>query len=392
MAEENDATNRRREAKLALGGEKLAEKEKLEDKRRREAILSMEGEAHRARRESREASMQAAVASEKASAEAGAKATAEAQAQTARNAAERARLEEAALNAESERRGKIAQAGARTDALKTSTTKLSSLRTIKTDMARAVKDEGLSLSKIATLQATRARNTGEIVGADDRSRLWVTLSVLVVLLASGGLFYRWWQSQQAIAPAVTAPQPIVKALFPADVDRGIDAATLGSPNQARTALQTLASTVNAQPGLVNLYFYKAAEPLTFAQTVATLGLTLPDNLTRHLRDTFMLGIYDNGEIKNRFLILQTSFFDQAWSAMLDWERYMPSDLAAMLETTSTKQAEWSDRVVRNKDVRVARDSAGNTVMLYGFLDEQTILITRNNETFIKVFERLIDQS
>lgn len=392
MAEENDATNRRREAKLALGGEKLAEKEKLEDKRRREAILSMEGEAHRARRESREASMQAAVASEKASAEAGAKATAEAQAQTARASAERARLEEAALNAESERRGKIAQAGARTDALKTSTTKLSSLRTIKTDMARAVKDEGLSLSKIATLQATRAHNTGEIVGADDRSRLWVTLSVLVVLLASGGLFYRWWQSQQAIAPTVTAPQPIVKALFPADVDRGIDASTLGSPNQARTALQTLASTVNAQPGLVNLYFYKAAEPLTFAQTVATLGLTLPDNLTRHLRDTFMLGIYDNGEIKNRFLILQTSFFDQAWSAMLDWERYMPSDLTAMLETTSTKQAEWSDRVVRNKDVRVARDNSGNIVMLYGFLDEQTILITRNNETFIKVFERLIDQS
>lgn len=391
MVEANNNA-RRQEARLALGGEPLAEKEKLADKRRREAVLSMEGEIHRARRESREAAARMAATNEQMREAARARAEAEAQAKKARAEAERARQEEEALNAESERRGKIADAETKTNWLKATTTRLNPLRTIKTDTARAVRDEGLSLSKIATLQATKAHNPGEIIGADDRSRFWLTLSVLVILIVSGGLFYLWWQRQKSETPNISRPLPAVKTLFPTDADRGIDASAPASTNQMRETLKTLASASNPRPGLINLYFYQSGAALTFAKTATLLGLTLPEDLTRHLRDNFMLGVYDNGEVKTRFLILQTNFFDQAWSAMLDWERYMPSDLAPILETAATKQAEWSDRVVRNKDVRVAYDDNKNIVMLYGFLDEQTILITRNNETFIKVFERLIEQS
>ena len=48
---------------------------------------------------------------------------------------------------------------------------------------------------------------------------------------------------------------------------------------------------------------------------------------------------------------------------------------------------FEDRIIRNKDVRVMKDSAGNIVLLYGFLDQKNLVITTNEQTFQEILNR-----
>lgn len=353
----------------------------------------MEGEKHRARRETRERAAQTAEGNTRAGAEAAARAGAEAQARAARGRALRAQAETAALSAESERREKAEEAKIITEELKSTGGHLNPLRTIKTDMAKAVREEGLSLSKIANLSAEKSRRQS-LPGEREPTKWWVALSALLVLAGGGGLLFRWWQESHPLPPpaAGSTAAPPSLTLFTADRELALDVTGLAAGNEAREVLNTVAEQGEKENGLTNIYFYQGSQTLGFSRLRQLLDLSVPDNLTRYLRDSFMFGFYDNGELRSRFLLLQTSFFDQTWAAMLEWERYLPTDLAPLLETEAQKQVVWSDRIIRNKDVRVASDSAGSALLVYGFLDERDILVARDENTFIKVFERLIEQS
>ncbi len=391
MPDNNDLQTRRREAKLAMGGEKIAAQEKVAEKRRQEARLAMEGEQQRARRIDKESTIQASLSVSKAAAEMKARIEAESQARVAKAAAERAQKEEAELTADANLRDRIQKAEETTAEMKDAPNKLTPLRTIKTDMARAVRDEGLSLSKIATLSQERGHNDESVV-TNERSQTVLIISIILVLAVSGGLIGWFFISQPSAPVVIENPIPAsFSKILQADNNRSVEATSLDTVSRAREALELTAEKKDEQGGLINIYFTKNKTVLTLLKFGQTLGLNLPEELTRHLQDNFVFGVYDTGEVRSRFLIFKTSFFAQAWSAMLDWERYMASDIGPLLKTASNNKSTWTDKAIRNKDARVQRDAEGNTILVYSFIDEQTLLITRDEETFIKVFGRLIEQ-
>ncbi|MCC6290685.1 hypothetical protein IT398_01275 [Candidatus Nomurabacteria bacterium] len=389
MAEKDPKEERLREARSALGGDKIIEREKVAEKRRREAILAMEGEKHRERRERSETENIARQNIAQAKIKKAAAETAAVQAASARAKAERAQAEEDALEQSVNQRNKINQSEELTEKLKGTTTKLSGFRTIKTDMARAVRERGLSLSKIATISD---RHNGKDTLVSTRGRLtWLIWPLIFILIGTAGYFgWQWWQT--SVTATKETPPPILEnSIMRADFIHPISLDALTSVSQARETIDTTAKQKNEQNGLINIQLTKLGAPIIFGDFQKSLGLNLPEGLTRHLRDNFFFGVYDNGETRTSFLILQTSFFDQAWSAMFDWERYMASDLGPVLDSVNVNESIWVDRVLRNKDARELVDKTDNSILIYGFIDEKTILITRNESTFVKVFERLIDQ-
>lgn len=392
---ENNTPDRRQEAQTALGGDKLAEREANVEKRRKEAMLAMEGDKHKTRREVEELKVRAEAEEIKKRAEERATAAANHAAAVAKSTAERAAAETAAIEAEAAQREKIAQADATTEQIKQSDNpKLRSFRTIKTDMAKAVREQGLSLSKIAAMQGRSAgpRTTEQINDGGGQGGLLV--SIITVLLIAGGLGAWWWYGQtpntgNITTPVVVPSNPILRA----DTRRPLELNNFRTLSETYEALDT-ATSIAEEPrvvGLIEIYLTRGGEELSFANLRQTLSLTVPDNLTRHLRDNFLFGVYDSGESRSRFLILQTSFFDQAWSAAFDWERYMVGDLSTLLRMPNDNRVVWSDRVIRNKDVREAKNEAGETVLIYSFINDQTILIARNENTFVEVYRRLIEQ-
>lgn len=389
MVEKDLKEERLREARNALGGDKITEREKVAEKRRREAILAMEGEKHRGRRERIEAEAIARQNITEAKTKKAAAETAAAQAASARAKAERARAEEEALEQSVSQKNKINQSDELTEKLKGTVTKLSGFRTIKTDMARAVRERGLSLSKIATI-SDRHNGKDTMISSRGRFTWLIWLLSLTVIGAAGYFGWQWWKT--SFTTTEETPSLIIEnSIMRADLIRPITLDGVNSVSQARETITAATEQKSEQNGLINIQLTRLGNPIIFSDFQKSLGLNLPEGLTRHLRDNFFFGTYDNGETRTRFLILQTSFFDQAWSAMFDWERYMASDLGPILSSANDNESSWIDRVLHNKDVRELVDKTENPILVYGFIDEKTILITRNEDTFIKAFERLIDQ-
>jgi hypothetical protein len=389
MSDQADLERRREEAKLALGGEKLAEKNKELEKRRQEARTAMEGEDFRERRQMREKASAAAVERKQqatAAKEAAVKATQEAKDKLAAALAAR---EQAEAKAAAERKENAATAAETTARLRKSGSTLSAFHTIKTDMAKAVREQGLSLSKIATISQQR---DGGPIAVQPPNRWGVFFATFFVLIAAAGLVGWWWFNYREVSNA-TVPQPTVSnSVMRAETQREIVINTNTNVNQLRTSVEQIVSSASSTPGFTNIYFTRGGEVITFANFRDAMQLDLPESLTRHLSDNYFFGVYDSGETRSPFLVIQTNFFDQAWAAMLEWETYMSSDLSILLKTPTNNQGVWSDKVLRNRDIRRETDTAGNVTLVYGFINDGTIVITKNEAVFTKVFERLIDQS
>jgi hypothetical protein len=85
--------------------------------------------------------------------------------------------------------------------------------------------------------------------------------------------------------------------------------------------------------------------------------------------------------------------------MLGWEPTMATDLALLYPsaspTTSTGAApqiiavpRFIDSTVANHDVRVLKDSANQTILIYGYRDKETLIIAKNESAFTALLVRL----
>jgi hypothetical protein len=115
---------------------------------------------------------------------------------------------------------------------------------------------------------------------------------------------------------------------------------------------------------------------------------------------FMVGTFSFG--KNLpFIILKTSYFENAYAGMLSWENDLEKDFQVLFrltgyqtaggilaELTPTTIKKFSDSVIVNKDVRILKDETGQIMLLYGIIDKETIIITVNDTAFKEILTRL----
>ena len=130
--------------------------------------------------------------------------------------------------------------------------------------------------------------------------------------------------------------------------------------------------------------------------LSAIGPHLPPSLARTLEDSFMLGLYAF-EAAEPFVVLKITSYEQAFAAMLAWEGGMPSDLKILLSpskqvvvssTTPLGIGGFTDVVVKNKDVRVFKDTVGQVLFLYSFIDRNTLVITTNEGALSEIVRRL----
>ena len=78
--------------------------------------------------------------------------------------------------------------------------------------------------------------------------------------------------------------------------------------------------------------------------------------------------------------------------MLKWEKDMVSDVGKLfgisVNASSTPQT-FVDQERRNKDLRVLKDENGKVILLYSFIDNNTLLITKNENVFGAVLSKFL---
>jgi hypothetical protein len=222
------------------------------------------------------------------------------------------------------------------------------------------------------------------------------------------------------APTQTA---VVTPFIPVDGTQVVIITPGEQPSDILKDLNTSKTGVSLALGLISQLLVEQSSttpsggsvlaPLSAPTFLADIAPDVPQNLLLTLEPQYLLGahVYDGNQA---FLIMSVGSYEQAFSAMLAWEPTMQTDLAPLFTYTpntlvsgnsgsasSTSasstlagqapqflQTGFVDDIVENHDARVVKDSSGNILLLWTFLDRNTIVITTNDATLREIISRL----
>lgn len=131
-----------------------------------------------------------------------------------------------------------------------------------------------------------------------------------------------------------------------------------------------------------------------AQTEAMLSLLaprMPNSLARSFSNKYMLGVF-SFDTNEPFILLKTDDYGLSFSGMLKWEKDAAIDLGRLFgfsQNASSSAAVFVDEERRNKDLRVLRDGQGKILLLYSFIDQETLLITKNENIFNAILSKYL---
>jgi hypothetical protein len=253
---------------------------------------------------------------------------------------------------------------------------------------------------------------------DTRTIVLAVSAGLLILFGGVGLFaaYRIATKVTTVAIAPTIPSLIF-------VDDRVEVSGTGA-SLMQSIAQAAGSTLAANN--VRLTYLTVATttalgtthtPVPGGQLIQALNLSAPDILLRNVGAESMVGIVHAGDTTAPFFILRVLSYEASFRGMLSWEPQMATNLAifypsfpqpvvvappvatstATGSSTPTVQVasnnvssapQFRDEVVANHDVRALKDTSGNTILLYGYRDQQNLIIARNEDAFIEILNRL----
>jgi len=223
----------------------------------------------------------------------------------------------------------------------------------------------------------------------------------IVLLVGGGIGFGTVAYESLKSRGAVEPEPTVPTFFPVNIQYEVPAGGL-SRQDLMQALVLARNEVELATGeIAHLYLTRAlsGKAILFStfDFFDVLRLRIPDPFIRTLDKQFMLGIH-RSETREPFLVLETSFFENAFPGMIAWEPFMNVDLSPLfgqklegeppVNASPTAPSPFIDLVINNKDARVLYNEFGGMVLLYAFVDRNTIIITTTQETFLEVFKRM----
>lgn len=131
-------------------------------------------------------------------------------------------------------------------------------------------------------------------------------------------------------------------------------------------------------------YYKTDPVIQGVVTILSPGMS--EDLLRGISDMFW-----GGQSAGNFLVVKVESYERAYAGMLEWEATAGKDLAPLFGSAPTSTAVFSDKVVANKDTRIAHD--GKTALfLYGFYNQNIIIFAKNEEVFKSVYDSLLRQN
>lgn len=240
------------------------------------------------------------------------------------------------------------------------------------------------------------------------ARSLVLWSILFLFLAGAAGIGYWYISNST--PETPAPVRVGRAkIILADKEKALDASRLTRDTfitaftrerDAALALSSFTLVTPTKP-VQNTEGKTMPRALTASEFLALLEASARSDFVRALAPEFALGI--RGLPTNRaFLIFKTNYYQTAFAGMLAWESSLVNDLGPLFGNTADtapagttsdvftgRTTGFVDRTLHNRDVREALGAGGTPLLLWGFADKHTLIITDDEDTFEKTAGRLV---
>lgn len=283
---------------------------------------------------------------------------------------------------------------------------MGSLNTMQGDYLRAVRDTDTTLADVALEAQERKRRAqygtdkGVVrVAQKSHTALYTILIAFFLVGAIGLIGYRVYLSSQE------APDPFANFAVPAPIvpneQIGVSSQTFQSGFESVISNLSTQTEVNENE-IVHIYFTDGeirklrsineenpVEITNIATLFTLLSRDIPPSLGRSLeQNNYVFGIYglpDNN--RSQFLLLKTQTYPSTFAGMLAWEKTMAKDLQTILQLEIHEDATFKDVLFLNKDIRILETPRGKTVLLYSFIDTNTILITKSTDVYKDLLTR-----
>lgn len=196
----------------------------------------------------------------------------------------------------------------------------------------------------------------------------IAVIIAAVILGAGTSIW-WFTKDDGNRESVTTPVAAIQNTIPLSADRA-------------TFIATLKNTVDMQ-GTDTTYIVPVIgnTPAVATDILDTLSLSADGSFLRNITD-ITFGSHNNAP----FIVIHISSFDTAFGGILLWESSMNRDLAPLF--SPAVQTAGKDVRISNADTRILTDEVGREVLVYGFVNKQTILIAPTRDVFIEVFSSL----
>lgn len=280
------------------------------------------------------------------------------------------------------------------------------IHTFKSDFADHIDTQQASKFSVLAAQGdakdTRAPQPAVLKPKQNNRWPLIVGATLLILLGIGGVggAAYWFISKSTVPTPFTVPSLIF-------ADEKVEVTGTGAA--LATAIAQVAHQTSVNGNVIVTYETSATSsksgviktPVAGGILIRDLFDAAPDILTRNIDDTSTFGVVDGGNTTAPFFILRVSSYERTFAGMLGWEATIATDLATLYPTSPAAAAvangsstpligngRFIDEVVSNHDVRAIKDPAGNTVLLYGYRDKQTLIIAHDEAAFSILLNRL----
>ncbi len=282
------------------------------------------------------------------------------------------------------------------------TPKPSVIQTYASDMAKAVRENQGSVVKIAMAEAEkREHEYVEFSPKSTKNKIFIISAGALILV---GIAIAVYVTIIKASKAVVVPTEngSISLVF-SETNKEVPIGGL-SRDQIIGSIRNEFINSPLKLGTVeNIYFTKITDEknetkvrINAPDFLSLINSQIPGTLSRTLEPDFMIGAYSwNGT--SPFVILKVPNFQIGFSGMLAWEGKLFDDFYKLFnistEGTNTMlfNKKFTDAVVKNKDSRVLYDDAGKIALMYLFLDDNTILITKDGGAIDEVNSRFLLQ-
>lgn len=317
-------------------------------------------------------------------------------------------------------------------------TEVQPIQTYKSDVESLVEKKNVSVVSIAAAEAQKREKSplpAAAPAATDEHWILKRASlvvggVLMIAVAAGALAYVLTRPTTVDVTLLSTEAPFIT------VDNTVQVSINPTATAATimNALNVARVQVNLSLGLVERLYVaqgsgNSAQEVSAQKFLAALAPRAPQALVRTLSGQYLLGVHSFDE-NQAFLIFHTDAYETAYAAMLQWEPTLSSDLtplfartppvhanpltssgatASTTNATSTTPSDFfsgsspllspsdatssglpttfADRVVENRDARVLQTTSGDIVLLWTFLDRNTLVIVTNEFTLREIINR-----
>lgn len=266
------------------------------------------------------------------------------------------------------------------------------VETYAEDMARVISDDQGGLIKKIIEEEERKQEDKKKFDPESRTnKMYLILGVILSMIAVGVVTYFFFRKEDTTVPVEAQFTPLVFN----DKSNFIEVAGLSKEKIAESVLAE-ARTANVKAGGVEgIYLTNNKQIVGLREFMSLLKADWQVPEETFVSDNYMIGLY-NGASRDLFILIKTRSFIDIFESLRAWEGKMFLDLRGMFgipvnaDNNYLLTKDFEDGIIENKNARVLHDKAGNIVLMYVFVDENSVVVATTPDAVREAIVRLND--